>query len=230
MEVLLMKLVNKSKILTLGFLTMLTFSNTVEGMAWARSWLPSFTTQKAATQEQINTAKSCPICLEDFKENESLTTLNCDENVPHIFHKECLDSSINAGDEKCPICRKTLPMTSRVIKNIIKKYNPVTSENLKVFSIHVATGTAFLCAQKSYCMLMQQPKYFEFNVRNVIHYSSVAFLFSKLAHRLDLSPHQAALLGTIGAGLVIMPFLQMTDNNGQTYTTLAAQWLTRLRS
>ena len=43
----------------------------------------------------------CSICLEEFKFSDKLLFTSC----YHIFHKECLDKSIDTGIYNCPKCR-----------------------------------------------------------------------------------------------------------------------------
>lgn len=43
----------------------------------------------------------CSICLENYKYDEKLVLTNC----LHIFHKECLDKSIEQDCLSCPNCR-----------------------------------------------------------------------------------------------------------------------------
>tara|TARA_Y100000814_G_scaffold274926_1_gene233961 strand:- start:192 stop:581 length:390 start_codon:yes stop_codon:yes gene_type:complete len=45
----------------------------------------------------------CPICIEDFKENDELYKLRCG----HIFHTECIEEWININ-RICPNCRDTV--------------------------------------------------------------------------------------------------------------------------
>jgi hypothetical protein len=44
----------------------------------------------------------CPICLENFKENEFYRNLECN----HIFHKKCIDRWFRKDHSDCPMCRK----------------------------------------------------------------------------------------------------------------------------
>ena len=43
----------------------------------------------------------CPICLENFKENEYYRTLEC----THSFHKKCIDRWFRKDHSDCPMCR-----------------------------------------------------------------------------------------------------------------------------
>ena len=43
----------------------------------------------------------CPICLEEFKFSDKLIFTSC----YHVFHKYCIDESIEKGNNTCPKCR-----------------------------------------------------------------------------------------------------------------------------
>jgi len=45
---------------------------------------------------------TCPICIEEFKENEYYRTLEC----THHFHKRCIDKWFRKDHSDCPMCRK----------------------------------------------------------------------------------------------------------------------------
>ena len=45
--------------------------------------------------------KTCPICLENFKEKEFYRTLDCS----HCFHKKCIDQWFRKDHSDCPMCR-----------------------------------------------------------------------------------------------------------------------------
>jgi len=51
---------------------------------------------------------TCGICLEDYKEGESMKTLAC-PNHPHSFHKECIDKWLKLV-ASCPICKNNVGM------------------------------------------------------------------------------------------------------------------------
>jgi len=44
---------------------------------------------------------TCPICIEEFKENEYYRTLECS----HSFHKRCIDRWFRKDHCDCPMCR-----------------------------------------------------------------------------------------------------------------------------
>ena len=46
---------------------------------------------------------TCPICLEDFKKDDEIYTLDC----KHILHVECLNEEIKHR-RRCPICRTNI--------------------------------------------------------------------------------------------------------------------------
>ena len=43
----------------------------------------------------------CPICIEEFKENEFYRKLECS----HCFHKRCIDKWFRKDHSDCPMCR-----------------------------------------------------------------------------------------------------------------------------
>ena len=45
----------------------------------------------------------CPICLEEYNNNNKIIKLNCD----HIFHKHCIKEWFEKKDN-CPNCRKII--------------------------------------------------------------------------------------------------------------------------
>ena len=47
--------------------------------------------------------KICPICLEEYKNNDMIKKLNCN----HIFHSECLKKWLSVK-AVCPTCRNDL--------------------------------------------------------------------------------------------------------------------------
>ena len=79
--------------------------------------------KQTATQEQIAHAQVCPICQVEFEDNEKLSVLHCNPTVPHIFHKECLDSWMydrwkNSFNITCPMCSSAIiPPKWLIVKN-----------------------------------------------------------------------------------------------------------------
>jgi len=51
--------------------------------------------------EDANEGESCSICLEPFKNGDTIKRLPC----LHIFHKNEIDRWLLTGNDKCPICR-----------------------------------------------------------------------------------------------------------------------------
>jgi hypothetical protein len=47
---------------------------------------------------------TCPICIENFKENEYFRKLECS----HIYHKKCIDHWFRKDHSDCPMCRKKI--------------------------------------------------------------------------------------------------------------------------
>jgi hypothetical protein len=46
---------------------------------------------------------SCPICMDDFKGKDFVTTLPC--NNMHFFHTACIADWVDKGQNICPLCR-----------------------------------------------------------------------------------------------------------------------------
>jgi hypothetical protein len=49
------------------------------------------------------TSETCSICLENFKEDDSVYKLKCD----HVYHKTCLDTWFKIKNN-CPMCKKNI--------------------------------------------------------------------------------------------------------------------------
>lgn len=49
-------------------------------------------------------ACQCAICWGEFRENEEVTPLMCDER--HLYHTRCIEAWIRKGNNTCPLCRK----------------------------------------------------------------------------------------------------------------------------
>jgi len=60
-------------------------------------------------KEVVETKQSdrCTICLQDIKEGETMTKLNCS----HYYHHECIIKYLKDFDYKCPICRESVGAT-----------------------------------------------------------------------------------------------------------------------
>jgi hypothetical protein len=73
----------------------------------------------------------CPICLEEFNENETVIELSC----KHIFHKDCIKKWFE-NNHSCPTCRKKIDLnsdnndnTSDIFGNWINTFiNSITNE------------------------------------------------------------------------------------------------------
>lgn len=44
---------------------------------------------------------SCPVCLEDYEQGETLKVLGCG----HFFHKECIGKWLTGVRGECPVCK-----------------------------------------------------------------------------------------------------------------------------
>lgn len=49
--------------------------------------------------------ESCPICLDDYKPNDEIIKLPCDER--HFFHSHCIKDWLK-NNNNCPMCKKEL--------------------------------------------------------------------------------------------------------------------------
>ena len=54
-------------------------------------------------EEKKQFAPHCIICYADFKDDDQLSELACDDR--HIFHTECIQKWLET-DLRCPICKK----------------------------------------------------------------------------------------------------------------------------
>lgn len=60
--------------------------------------------------EETKTSSSCSICLEHFRNGESLSTIG---TCKHIFHHDCLDQWIQRSTS-CPYCRRGIERRSSI--------------------------------------------------------------------------------------------------------------------
>lgn len=59
-------------------------------------------TEKSKKIKKKEKDKTCPICLDNFQENQFKRTLHCS----HEYHKKCIDKWINKfSNHSCPTCR-----------------------------------------------------------------------------------------------------------------------------
>jgi len=56
---------------------------------------------KKVKKSQVSQDFVCPICIENFKENEYYRPLECS----HCFHKKCIDRWFKKEHVDCPMCR-----------------------------------------------------------------------------------------------------------------------------
>ena len=71
-------------------------------------WLDN--SKKKYGEESLETKKTeeCAICLEEFKADDEVDTLNCHQ--AHVFHHDCIKSWVASQQDKleemtCPSCR-----------------------------------------------------------------------------------------------------------------------------
>lgn len=58
------------------------------------------------SEQEFKLQSQCAICWNDFKENEEVTPLLCDER--HLYHTGCIEAWIKKGHNTCPLCRKQI--------------------------------------------------------------------------------------------------------------------------
>jgi hypothetical protein len=54
-------------------------------------------------EDKTQKMNSCPICLEEYKEDDNIAELQCDKR--HFFHERCIDDWLKKKQE-CPLCKK----------------------------------------------------------------------------------------------------------------------------
>ncbi|KAL3942638.1 MAG: hypothetical protein SGBAC_003210 [Bacillariaceae sp.] len=90
--------------------------------------------QAEALQGQFN-ATSCPICLEDFKSNETgsddrpIKLLRCG----HVFDASCWEEWVNSGQgqvSKCPICKKDVGDSSSTLAAVRGGEQPAQGDTM----------------------------------------------------------------------------------------------------
>ena len=55
-------------------------------------------------KENKNEFQNCVICMEKYEINNEVKTLPCF----HLFHKDCIDQWLKAGNDSCPICKNKI--------------------------------------------------------------------------------------------------------------------------
>ncbi|WOL07315.1 hypothetical protein Cni_G16055 [Canna indica] len=73
--------------------------------------LPSFTFRSLYPNGK-HTAETCAICLEDYRDGESLRVLPC----LHDFHSVCVDSWLTKWGTCCPVCKHEIMRPSNISK------------------------------------------------------------------------------------------------------------------
>ena len=69
------------------------------------------------TEIDLDDVKECPICMNEFKLNESTAITSCG----HIYHNDCLNKWVaKIKKNKCPICRENYNKTFFDKKTIVK--------------------------------------------------------------------------------------------------------------
>ena len=57
---------------------------------------------KDLSLEFKNKNTNCPVCREEYRDNDEVRTLKCN----HIFHTDCIDNWLTKHSHKCPCCRQ----------------------------------------------------------------------------------------------------------------------------
>ena len=76
------------------------------GTTLANAQVPSILASLTRVQydpDKFDHETNCVICLVDYKPNDVVTQLRCDQR--HYFHTECLEGWIKQGHNVCPFCR-----------------------------------------------------------------------------------------------------------------------------
>ena len=84
--------------------------------------------------------EECSICLEDFKENEKVSPLPCDNR--HYFHTHCIKDWAN-HNLYCPLCNTayTANAISMLNKQFTNNFRPsIYGEQAESGQLHVSNG------------------------------------------------------------------------------------------
>jgi len=79
----------------------------------------------------------CALCHEHMARTEPITKLECG----HEFHKECIEKSLGAGFNSCPLCRTHI--SSDIVRSrqlVIPVSRPVVSYNQTPFNRYLANA------------------------------------------------------------------------------------------
>lgn len=96
-------------------------------------FLPAMSRNIEHVQQEINQAKTCAICQEDFTVASETVRLSCNPDVPHIFHKNCLKPWIDAHNT-CPTCRA--PIQLSLFHSILRNIQLLDQELLSLILQH----------------------------------------------------------------------------------------------
>jgi hypothetical protein len=225
-----MKIIHTSKIIAFGFLTLLASCHAIEGTARLKSWLP-FGNRAKATQEQINKAKNCPICLEDFTRNDhgeydpnAFVVLRCNKTVPHIFHKKCLNQWVNEGHSTCPLCRTSIPKNTNAAINDNDTYGSIKDVSLLIATPVRAIWWHNLCAQN---LKFSMPVSF---IRNVIFLSAASLPCYYLCPQLfRLSKREDKLGMALFVTQLSYPLCALFNYHGKSLDNIASLVINRSR-
>ena len=66
--------------------------------------LPVFKIDEKFMENKNEQFQKCVICMEKYAINDEVKTLPCF----HLFHKECIDQWLKAGNNSCPICKNVI--------------------------------------------------------------------------------------------------------------------------
>ena len=79
---------------------------------------------KPFSSKQFLGVSECSICLEDFKEIDSMITpLPCANTKLHIFHTDCIKAWLSK-ENKCPLCKEyiTVYNCNELKENFANRY------------------------------------------------------------------------------------------------------------
>jgi hypothetical protein len=63
------------------------------------------TMETTLEQENIENTTECPICMDNYVEDSTITKLSCN----HLFHRMCIERwTVEYGNDNCPSCRSDI--------------------------------------------------------------------------------------------------------------------------
>ena len=85
---------------------------TMKALPMAGNVMKRIKSKKFSSVKTRTTDDACAICLENFKNTDKVSELDCDDK--HVFHSNCLHNWLQTK-AICPLCKK--PVTNATQKN-----------------------------------------------------------------------------------------------------------------